>query len=170
MSETYKIYTPNGLALDVEKDTNKILFKENIKPTGNYTEEYSKALFEAHDIKRNSPYKDYKPIYLDPNFYTGQASTLLEFKEWQSIYLKDPIKGAQNITNICINYVKKGFKEVLIEQLGIIYLLTHPQIEVEVKKYGKKYFKTINKEIAAKRFSTIKEELFFNKTKISFMA
>ncbi|EOX8372869.1 hypothetical protein ACPWWA_001872, partial [Campylobacter coli] len=33
-------------------------------------------------------------IYLDPNFYTGQASTLLEFKEWQSIYLKDPIKGA----------------------------------------------------------------------------
>ncbi|MBO7059208.1 hypothetical protein JHQ96_04055 [Campylobacter jejuni] len=94
MSETYEIYTPNGLALDVEKDTNKILFKENVKPTGNYTEEYSKALFEAHDIKRNSPYKDYKPQYLDPNFYTGQSSTLLEFKEWQSIYLKDPIKGA----------------------------------------------------------------------------
>ncbi|EKH5381964.1 hypothetical protein O8L87_002004, partial [Campylobacter coli] len=64
------------------------------KPTGNYTEEYSKALFEAHDIKRNSPYKDYKPQYLDPNFYTGQKSTLVEFKEWQSIYLKDPIKGA----------------------------------------------------------------------------
>ncbi|HEF3632477.1 TPA: hypothetical protein R8I09_001922 [Campylobacter jejuni] len=94
MSETYEIYTPNGLALDVEKDTNKILFKENVKPTGNYTEEYSKALFEAHDIKRNSPYKDYKPQYLDPNFYTGQKSTLVEFKEWQSIYLKDPIKGA----------------------------------------------------------------------------
>ncbi|EMD7098132.1 hypothetical protein QHH69_001806, partial [Campylobacter jejuni] len=73
---------------------NKILFKENVKPTGNYTEEYSKALFEAHDIKRNSPYKDYKPQYLDPNFYTGQKSTLVEFKEWQSIYLKDPIKGA----------------------------------------------------------------------------
>lgn len=85
-------------------------------------------------------------------------------------HIKDPIKVAQNITNICIKYVKKGFKEVLIEQLGIIYLLTHPQIEVEVKKYGKKYFKAINKEIAAKRFSTIKEELFFNKTKISFMA
>ncbi|EAJ8963557.1 hypothetical protein E0026_09835, partial [Campylobacter coli] len=32
--------------------------------------------------------------YLDPNFYTGQKSTLVEFKEWQSIYLKDPIKGA----------------------------------------------------------------------------
>ncbi|OKY18680.1 hypothetical protein, partial [Campylobacter jejuni] len=42
----------------------------------------------------NSPYKDYKPQYLDPNFYTGQSSTLLEFKEWQNIYLKDPIKGA----------------------------------------------------------------------------
>ncbi|EIT7850339.1 hypothetical protein L3K30_001881, partial [Campylobacter coli] len=50
--------------------------------------------FEAHNIKRNSPYKDYKPQYLDPNFYTGQKSTLVEFKEWQSIYLKDPIKGA----------------------------------------------------------------------------
>ncbi|ECH6337080.1 hypothetical protein F3L40_08370 [Campylobacter jejuni] len=94
MSETYEIYTPNGLALDVEKDTNKILFKENVKPTGNYTEEYSKALFEAHDIKRNSPYKDYKPQYLDPEFHTGEKSTLLEFKDWQSIYLKDPIKGA----------------------------------------------------------------------------
>ncbi|EMH3625115.1 hypothetical protein V6H97_001909, partial [Campylobacter jejuni] len=84
MSETYEIYTPNGLALDVEKDTNKILFKENVKPTGNYTEEYSKALFEAHDIKRNSPYKDYQPQYLDPEFHTGEKSTLLEFKEWQS--------------------------------------------------------------------------------------
>ncbi|HEF4283009.1 TPA: hypothetical protein SE438_001916 [Campylobacter jejuni] len=35
MSETYEIYTPNGLTLDVEKDTNKILFKKNVKPTGN---------------------------------------------------------------------------------------------------------------------------------------
>ncbi|EDO9586329.1 hypothetical protein GYL85_002027, partial [Campylobacter coli] len=94
MSETYEIYTPNGLTLDVEKDTNKILFKENVKPTGDYTEEYSKALFEADRILRNSPYKDYKPQYLDPNFYTGQKSTLVEFKEWQNIYLKDPIKGA----------------------------------------------------------------------------
>ncbi|MGI7172891.1 hypothetical protein ACNGDU_09320, partial [Campylobacter coli] len=61
---------------------------------GKYTQEYSKALFEAHNIKQNSPYKDYKPQYLDPNLYTGQSSTLLEFKDWQSIYLKDPIKGA----------------------------------------------------------------------------
>ena len=94
MSETYEIYTPDGLTLDVEKDTNKILFKENVKPTGNYTQEYSKAVFKSYHIMKNSPYKDYKPQYLDPNFYTGQKSTLVEFKEWQSIYLKDPIKGA----------------------------------------------------------------------------
>ncbi len=94
MSETYEIYTPNGLTLDVEKDTNKILFKENIKPTGNYTEEYSKAVFKSYYIMKNSPYKDYQPKYLDPNFYTGKASTLLEFTEWQSIYLIDPIKGS----------------------------------------------------------------------------
>ncbi|ECL3489176.1 hypothetical protein ACISN8_08485 [Campylobacter jejuni] len=98
MSETYKIYTPNGIAVKVDKETNKIYFVESLDShppaKGNYTEEYSKALFEAHNIKRNSPYKDYKPQYLDPNFYTGQKSTLVEFKEWQSIYLKDPIKGA----------------------------------------------------------------------------
>ncbi|XMD69838.1 hypothetical protein UPTC17453_00903 [Campylobacter lari] len=51
-------------------------------------------MFEAHNIKQNSPYKDYQPRYLDPNLYTGQSSTLLEFKDWQSIYLKDPIKGS----------------------------------------------------------------------------
>ncbi|RTJ18437.1 hypothetical protein C3H88_09395, partial [Campylobacter jejuni] len=98
MSETYKIYTPNGIAVKVDKETNKIYFVESLDPhppaKGNYTEEYSKALFEAHNIKRNSPYKDYKPQYLDPEFHTGEKSTLLEFKDWQSIYLKDPIKGA----------------------------------------------------------------------------
>ncbi|RTH73373.1 hypothetical protein C3I45_09405, partial [Campylobacter jejuni] len=31
---------------------------------------------------------------LDPEFHTGEKSTLLEFKDWQSIYLKDPIKGS----------------------------------------------------------------------------
>ncbi|EEO6976532.1 hypothetical protein G4118_001962, partial [Campylobacter jejuni] len=51
-------------------------------------------VFKSYHIMKNSPYKDYKPQYLDPNFYTGQKSTLVEFKEWQSIYLKDPIKGA----------------------------------------------------------------------------
>ncbi|ENY5672975.1 hypothetical protein ACFZKL_001862, partial [Campylobacter coli] len=98
MSETYKIYTPNGIAVKVDKETNKIYFVESLDShppaKGNYTEEYSKALFEAHNIKRNSPYKDYKPQYLDPEFHTGEKSTLLEFKDWQSIYLKDPIKGA----------------------------------------------------------------------------
>ncbi|EPY6077636.1 hypothetical protein CV439_08390 [Campylobacter jejuni subsp. jejuni] len=94
MSETYEIYTPNGIILDVEKKTNKILLYDGGAKVGKYTQEYSKALFEAHNIKQNSPYKDYKPQYLDPNLYTGQSSTLLEFKDWQSIYLKDPIKGA----------------------------------------------------------------------------
>lgn len=51
-------------------------------------------MFEADRILRNSPYKDYQPRYLDPNLYTGERFTLLEFKDWQSIYLKDPIKGA----------------------------------------------------------------------------
>ncbi|MCR8705942.1 hypothetical protein CAMP5121_07670 [Campylobacter sp. 2352 PW] len=94
MSETYEIYTPNGGILDVEKKTNKILLYDGGAKVGKYTQEYSKALFEADRILRNSPYKDYQPRYLDPNLYTGQSSTLLEFKDWQSIYLKDPIKGA----------------------------------------------------------------------------
>ncbi|AJD01819.1 hypothetical protein [Campylobacter lari] len=92
MSETYEIYTPDGSILNVEKDTNKILF--TAKSNGTYTKQHSQALFEADCILRNSPYKDYKPRYLDPNLYTGQSSTLLEFKDWQSIYLKDPIKGS----------------------------------------------------------------------------
>ncbi|EDO8627380.1 hypothetical protein GSX15_09025 [Campylobacter jejuni] len=94
MSETYEIYTPNGGILDVEKKTNKILLYDGGAKVGKYTQEYSKALFEAHNIKQNSPYKDYKPQYLDPEFHTGEKSTLLEFKDWQSIYLKDPIKGS----------------------------------------------------------------------------
>ncbi|EDO7683735.1 hypothetical protein OQN98_001557 [Campylobacter coli] len=92
MSETYEIYTPDGSILNVEKDTNKILF--TAKSNGTYTKQHSQALFEADRILKNSPYKDYQPRYLDPNLYTGQSSTLLEFKDWQSIYLKDPIKGS----------------------------------------------------------------------------
>ncbi|EAL1123720.1 hypothetical protein B7669_08525, partial [Campylobacter coli] len=94
MSETYIIYAPNGRGVKVDKKTNEIYFAENTKPTGKYTKEYSKTLFKAWEIKQNSPYKDYEPRYLDPNFYTGQKSTLVEFKEWQNIYLKDPIKGS----------------------------------------------------------------------------
>ena len=97
MSETYEIYTPNGIAVKVDKETNKIYFAKSLKSnppeTGNYTEEYSKALFEVHNIKRNSPYKDYKRQNLDPTLRTGQSSTLLEFKQWQELYLKDPPKG-----------------------------------------------------------------------------
>ncbi|MBZ7939910.1 hypothetical protein H2277_09125, partial [Campylobacter sp. W0014] len=58
MSEIYEIYTPNGLIMDVYKDTNKIIFSGNAKPTGKYTQEYSKALFEADHILRTSPYID----------------------------------------------------------------------------------------------------------------
>ncbi|EOG5245380.1 hypothetical protein ACLELY_001657 [Campylobacter coli] len=94
MSETYEIYTPHGSILDVNKKTNEIYFDKSSKPTGKYTQEYSKAVFKADKILKNSPYKDYQPRYLDPNLYTGQSSTLLEFKDWQSIYLKDPIKGS----------------------------------------------------------------------------
>lgn len=61
MSETYEIYTPNGLTLDMEKDTNKILFKENVKPTSNYTEEYSKAVFKSYHIMKTPPIKTINP-------------------------------------------------------------------------------------------------------------
>ncbi|EMO8445363.1 hypothetical protein WDP08_001891 [Campylobacter jejuni] len=94
MSETYEIYTPNGGILDVEKKTNKILLYDGGAKVGKYTQEYSKALFEADRILRTSPYINYQPRYLDPEFHTGEKSTLLEFKDWQSIYLKDPIKGS----------------------------------------------------------------------------
>ncbi|EID0148506.1 hypothetical protein LA125_001792, partial [Campylobacter jejuni] len=89
-----EIYTPNGGILDVEKETNKILLYDGGAKVGKYTQEYSKALFEADRILRTSPYINYQPRYLDPEFHTGEKSTLLEFKDWQSIYLKDPIKGA----------------------------------------------------------------------------
>lgn len=94
MSDTYEIYTPNGIALNVEKETNKILLNDGGAKVGKYTKEYSKALFKAHYIKQNSPFKDYQPQYLDPNLYTGQKSTLIEFEERKKIYLKEPLKGA----------------------------------------------------------------------------
>ncbi|HEB9345238.1 TPA: hypothetical protein RZK20_001806 [Campylobacter coli] len=94
MSDTYMIYAPNGRGVEVDKKTKEIYFAQSVDPVGKYTKEYTKVFFKAWEIMENSPYKDYQPIYLDPNFYTGQKSTLLEFKEWQSIYLKDPIKGS----------------------------------------------------------------------------
>lgn len=93
MSETYQITTPNGLILQVDKGTNKIHFTEDNIETGKYTEEYSKALLQAWQIMEEAK-KRYKPLYLDPSLKTGETSTLLEFKAWRDLYLKDPIKGA----------------------------------------------------------------------------
>lgn len=94
MSEIYKLRTPDGYALSVDKNTNKILFKHKDQSIrGKYTERCSKALFEADEILRNTPYKDYKPKILDPKLHTGQSSTLLEFKEIQELYYKELPKG-----------------------------------------------------------------------------
>ncbi|PZT47148.1 hypothetical protein B6S12_10625, partial [Helicobacter valdiviensis] len=76
-NQTYKVIVPNTAELEVNKLTNEVYFMESLSETGKYTKEYSKAVIEADRILRNSPYKDYKPIYLDPNFYTGERSTLL---------------------------------------------------------------------------------------------
>lgn len=92
MSETYQITTPNGLILQVDKGTNKIHFTEDNIETGKYTEEYSKALLQAWQIMEEAK-KRYKPLYLYPSLKTGETSTLLEFKAWRDLYLKDPPKG-----------------------------------------------------------------------------
>lgn len=54
----------------------------------------TRLLNETNAILQSSPYKSYKPLYLDPSLKTGETSTLLEFKAWRDLYLKDPIKGA----------------------------------------------------------------------------
>lgn len=92
MSETYQIYAPNSIILQVDKGTNKIHFTEDNIETGKYTEEYSKALLQAWQIMEEAK-KRYKPLYLDPSLKTGETSTLLEFKAWRDLYLKDPPKG-----------------------------------------------------------------------------
>ncbi|RDU59581.1 hypothetical protein CQA44_11340, partial [Helicobacter sp. MIT 14-3879] len=92
MSETYEVYTPDGAILHVDKNTNEIDFDPSDEPTGKYTEEYSKAILQADKILRTSPYINYKPIYLDPTLKTGQSSNYLEFKAWQDLYLKEPVK------------------------------------------------------------------------------
>ncbi|RDU60610.1 hypothetical protein CQA53_10780 [Helicobacter didelphidarum] len=93
MSDTYQIYTPNSIPLQVDKGTNKIHFTDGGYKTGKYTEAYSKALIKAWQIMEEAK-KKYKPNYLDPNYYTGQKSHLSEFKAIQKLYYKDPIKGA----------------------------------------------------------------------------
>ncbi|WP_202391490.1 hypothetical protein [Helicobacter saguini] len=42
----------------------------------------------------SSPFANYKPNYLDPSYKVGEKSNLIKFKEWQSLYLKDPLNGA----------------------------------------------------------------------------
>ena len=91
MSETYQIATPNGLALQVDKDTNKIHFTEHDVETGKYTEEYSKALLEAWQIMEEAK-KRYKPIYFDPSLKTN-PNHLKEYQAFRNLYLKDPVKG-----------------------------------------------------------------------------
>ena len=93
MSETYQIYAPNSIILQVDKDTNKIhLTPYTDIETGKYTEEYSKALLEAWQIMEEAK-KRYKPIYFDPTLKTN-SNHFKEFKAWRDLYLKDPVKKA----------------------------------------------------------------------------
>ena len=92
MSETYEITTPNGLILQVDKDTNKILYQEDNVERGKYTEEYSKALLQAWQIMEEAK-KQYKPLYFDPSLKTN-PNHFKEFQNFRNLYLKDPIKKA----------------------------------------------------------------------------
>lgn len=94
MSETYIIYAPNGVGVEVNKQTNEIYFSTGTKEAGKYNKKHSDIYFKSYKARESSPYKSYKPIYLDPTLKTGQSSTYLEFKAWQELYLKEPIKGA----------------------------------------------------------------------------
>ncbi|EMZ35904.1 hypothetical protein LS77_010645 [Helicobacter bilis] len=93
MSETYQIYAPNSIILQVDKGTNKIHLTPytNIE-TGKYTEEYSKALLQAWQIMEEAK-KQYKPLYLDPSLKTN-PNHFKEFQSFRNLYLKDPIKKA----------------------------------------------------------------------------
>ena len=99
---------------DIELDSNgnvilkdyrfdiQTIFDDEVKKIPTTDEEFlkqdslraTKLLNETNAILESSPYKSYKPIYLDPSLKTGQTSTLLEFKAWRDLYLKDPIKKA----------------------------------------------------------------------------
>ncbi len=89
------IVTASGIIIDINKETKEFKFNNRSKDNiGKYTQQYSKALLQAWQIMESSPYKDYKPLYLDPELKTGESSTYLEFKAWQELYLKEPQKGA----------------------------------------------------------------------------
>ena len=94
MSETYIIYAPNGVGVEVNKQTNEIYFSTGTKEAGKYNKKHSDIYFKSYKARESSPYKSYKPLYLDPTLKTGQSSSYLEFKAWQDLYLKEPIKGA----------------------------------------------------------------------------
>ena len=93
-NDTYIIYAPNGVGVEVNKKTNEIYFSTGTKEAGKYNKKHSDIYFKSHKLRDSSPYKSYKPIYLDPSLKTGQSSTYVEFKKWQDLYLKPPVKAA----------------------------------------------------------------------------
>ncbi|WP_270978554.1 hypothetical protein [Campylobacter helveticus] len=149
---------------NIEKFFNELLKELNLELTDEELKQRLQEIYGESFLEHNLKESKMELYY---SIFWEAISSLIPLGNF-IYHIKDPIKVAQNITNISVKYATKGFKEVLIEQLSIIYLLINPK--VEAKEHGKKYFKTINKEIAAKKISTIKEELFFNKTKIAFMA
>ncbi|HDZ5097833.1 TPA: hypothetical protein RTH11_001701, partial [Campylobacter jejuni] len=46
------VYAPNAVGIDFNTKTNEFLFNPREKPTGKYTQEYTKALLEAISIKQ----------------------------------------------------------------------------------------------------------------------
>lgn len=92
--ETYKVVALDGQEVTFDKETNLIIPDEKYKDRIYFKEERAKMILDSRNILDSSPYKSYKPIYLDPSLKTGQSSTYVEFKKWQDLYLKAPIKGA----------------------------------------------------------------------------
>ena len=88
-----ELHTPNGFIMYIDEQTNLVkLTKRSNNGGGKYNEQHSKVLMETWQIMKNT-HKSYKPLYLDPTLKTGQTSTLLEFKAWRDLYLKDPPKA-----------------------------------------------------------------------------
>ena len=89
------VYAPNGLLVAIDKEAQKLIFLENSsKEGGKYAQRQTLTFLQSWHIMESSPYKSYKPIYLDPTLKTGQSSSYLEFKAWQELYLKEPVKGS----------------------------------------------------------------------------
>lgn len=89
------VYAPNGLLVKIDKESQKLIFIENSsKESGKYVQQQTLTFLQSWYIMESSPYKSYKPIYLDSALKAGQSSNYLEFKAWQDSYLNEPIKGA----------------------------------------------------------------------------